>query len=128
MAGKSARSHILNRLTVPFFEPLHRLFTFTAARATAAKITAIQIPSILFTPNMPITIPEHTRLSIPVMLLNTVSAMLCPRLRRDGETLVSVTLRIVGSKIPIPKLIRPEPAKIMAGDTAQYANRQPRDK
>ncbi len=97
--------------------------TFTAARITAIKIIPMQIPSILFTPNSPITIPEHTRLSIPVILLNTVSAILCPRLRKADETLVSVTLRIVGSKIPIPELIKPEPAKIMTGDTAQKASR-----
>ena len=43
---------------------------------------------------------------------------------RDYVVTVSTRLGCVGSKIPIPELIRPEPAKIMTGDTAQYANRQ----
>lgn len=122
--------HIIVQLQIIQREPhteLHlireQFLVLTTARITAAKMITMQSPSMLFTPNTPITIPEQTRLSIPVTLLNTVSAMLCPRLRKAGGTLVSVTLRMVGSRIPIPELMRPDPAKTITGDTAQYAKR-----
>ena len=89
---------------------------------TGTETIRIQISSILFTPNLSITIPEYSRLIIPATLLYTASAILCPRLRKEGATLLSVTLRIVGNKIPTPILQRNEPPKTITGDTAPNAN------